>query len=78
MIRYDPNTKYKSKRDGAKNTVCLRDLSIDKLNDLLKEVYKHRHELRFQQKIAEDISPHMWKKMQKEIAKIKTILREIQ
>ena len=76
MIEYDPTKNYVIKVTDNNNCVCIKDYSPEKLNGLLGAIKKHRHDLRFQQKLSEDVSPHMWRKIKKEIARIKTVQRE--
>lgn len=71
-MSYDITLKYKPD--------YLRDMPGDMLNKLLNQAQQRFYELRCQcsphgrVRFAE--SPHLWKKVKKDIAKIKTVLAE--
>lgn len=70
---YDPDVQYTINPIDKENYVSLMDLPPEELDKFEKGIFQHRYELRFQQKLAEDVSPHIWKKMRKDIARIKTL-----
>jgi ribosomal protein L29 len=71
-MSYDITLKYKPQ--------FLREMTIDGLNKLLNQAEQRFYELRHQcsphgrVKLVE--KPHLWKKIKKDIARIKTILAE--
>ena len=60
----------------ASNLKEIRKLSIDKLNVRLKECYESMTNMRFQKVLGDLEYPQKIRTIKKEIAQIKTILRE--
>lgn len=54
----------------------LREKTADKLNDELVALMKEQFNLRIQRGIGQPPQAHMFRKVRKQIAQIKTILRE--
>ena len=60
----------------ASNLKEIRKLSIDKLNDRLEDCYESMTNMRFQKVLGDLEYPQKIKTIKKEIAQIKTILKE--
>jgi len=61
---------------GTNNLKEIRKLSVEKLNTRLKECYESMTNMRFQKVLGDLEYPQKIKAVKKEIAQIKTILRE--
>lgn len=55
------------------NAQYLRESNPDDLENLMKGAYKKRQELRLS---GEEVGTHVWGKIRKDIARIKTVFRE--
>lgn len=55
----------------------LRALSVEGLQTELLELRKEQFNLRIQQKSGQVVKPHLFDKVRKQIARIKTILTEL-
>ena len=60
----------------ASNLKEIRKLSINKLNDRLEDCYESMTNMRFQKVLGDLEYPQKIREVKKEIAQIKTILRE--
>lgn len=58
------------------NSKELRDKSVSELNNELIASYKEQFNLRVQRGIGQPPQPHMFRKVRKQVARIKTVLRE--
>lgn len=56
----------------------LRSKSVDELNTELTALFKEQFNLRMQQGSGQDVKPHNYKRVRREIARIKTIINEKQ
>ena len=56
----------------------LRNKSVDELNTELTALFKEQFNLRMQQGSGQDVKPHNYKRVRREIARIKTIINEKQ
>jgi large subunit ribosomal protein L29 len=54
----------------------LRNLSKEELNKTLNDAEKKLYDMNYQRKYGRVEKPHMFKVMKKEIAQVKTILKE--
>jgi len=56
----------------------LREKSVDELNTELTALFREQFNLRMQQGSGQDVRPHNHKRVRREIARIKTIIKEKQ
>ena len=56
----------------------LREKSVDELNTELSALFREQFNLRMQQGSGQDVKPHNHKRVRREIARIKTIIKEKQ
>lgn len=54
----------------------LRNKTLDELKKVLLDSYREQFNLRMQKGIDESARPHLFKKVRREIAQIKTLMRE--
>ena len=59
-----------------KNQSKYRDMSVEDLNKELISLSKERFNLRFQKVTGEGIQPHLLKQVKRNVARVKTRLRE--
>ena len=55
---------------------AIRDKSIDELNQQLADLYREQFNLRMQKGMGETPRPHIFKQVRRDIARIKTILKQ--
>jgi len=56
----------------------LREKSVDELNTELTELFREQFNLRMQQGSGQDVKPHNYQRVRRQIARVKTIINEKQ
>lgn len=56
------------------NAEVLKDKSIDELNQQLEELLREQFNLRMQKGMGETPRPHLYKKVRRDIARVKTMI----
>jgi large subunit ribosomal protein L29 len=56
----------------------LRDKSVEELNTELSSLYREQFNLRMQRGSGQDVKPHNYKRVRRQIARIKTIIHQKQ
>ncbi len=54
----------------------LRDKSVDELNTELSALFREQFNLRMQQGSGQEVKPHNHKRVRRQIARIKTVLKQ--
>lgn len=63
---------------ASKNVSELVEKSVDELNTELSSLFKEQFNLRMQNGSGQDVKPHNFKRVRRQIARIKTIIHQKQ